>query len=67
MAFFPPISLIRRNVMIKRLKAIGATSAESAKTLAEAGVIHPNGFKRITDKLVKENIIHKTGDGKYFI
>ena len=67
MAFFLPIQLIRRNVIIKKLKASGATSAESAKTLAEAGVINPNGFERITDKLVKANIIHKTGDGKYFI
>ena len=67
MAFFPPIPLIRRNVIIKKLKTSGATSVESAKTLAEAGVINPNGLKRITDKLVKANIIHKTADGKYFI
>ena len=67
MAFFPPIPLIRRNVIIKKLKASDATSAESAKTLADAGVINPNGFRRITDKLVKTNIIHKTDDGKYYI
>ncbi|MBP1547415.1 MAG: hypothetical protein J6A37_12580 [Oscillospiraceae bacterium] len=67
MAFFPPIPLIRRNVIIKKLKACGATSAESAKTLAEAGVINPNGFKRITDKLVETNVIHKTVDGKYYL
>lgn len=67
MAFFPPIPLIRRNVIIKKLKACGATSAESAKTLAEADVINPNGFKRITDKLVETNVIHKTVDGKYYL
>ena len=64
MAFFPPIPLIRRNVIIKKLKASGATSAETAKTLAEAGVINPDGFRRITDKLVKTKVIHKTLDGK---
>ncbi|MBR5288776.1 MAG: hypothetical protein IKU34_09355 [Clostridia bacterium] len=67
MAFFPPIPLIRRNVIIKKLKACGATSVETAKTLTEAGVINPNGFKRITDKLVETNVIHKTVDGKYYL
>lgn len=67
MVFFPPIPLIRRNVIIKKLKACGATSEESAKTLAEAGVINPNGFKHITEKLVETNIIHKTSDGKYYV
>ena len=67
MAFFPPIPLIRRNVIIKKLKASGATSVETAKTLAEAGVINPNGFKCITDKLVETNVIHKTVDGKYYL
>ena len=38
MAFFPPIPLIRRNVIIRKLKASGATSEETAKTLIEAGV-----------------------------
>lgn len=67
MAFIPPIPLIRRNVIIKKLKQCGATSAESAKTLAEVGVINPNGFKRVTEKLVETKIIHKTSDGKYYI
>jgi len=67
MAFFPPIPLIRRNVIIKKLKMCGATSIDTAKTLAEAGVINPNGFMQITDKLVETNVIHKTADGKYYI
>ena len=67
MAFFPPIPLIRRNVIIRKLKACGATSVETAKTLTEAGVINPNGFKRITDVLVETNVIHKTVDGKYYL
>ena len=67
MAFFPPIPLIRRNVIIRKLIACGATSAETAKTLVEVGVINPNGFKRITDRLVETNVIHKTVDEKYYL
>ena len=67
MIFFPPIPLMRRNIIIRKLKACGATSVETAKTLAEAGVFNPNGFKRITDMLVDTNVIHKTIDGKYYL
>jgi len=63
MAFFPPIPLIRRNVIVKRLKESGANSYETAKTLAEAGVINPNAFSRITEKLVEQGFIHRTIDG----
>lgn len=67
MAFFPPIPLIRKNVIVKRLRACGATSEKSAKSLAEAGVINPDGFKRITDRLVEMGNIHKTSNGKYYV
>ena len=67
MAFFPPIPLIRKNVIVKQLHSVGATTEKSAKTLAEAGVINPNGFKRITDRLVKMGTIHRTSDGRYYI
>lgn len=67
MAFFPPIPLIRRNHIIQQLKACGANSPETAKTLSEAGVINPNRFKRITDRLVKTGEIKKTEDNKYYI
>lgn len=67
MAFFPPIPLIRRNAIIKRLKGCGANSSESAKTLVEAGVINPNGFSHITEKLVEQGVIYRTTDGKYYV
>ena len=67
MAFFPPIPLIRRNVIVNSLRACGATTEETAKTLAEAGVINPNGFKRITERLVKTGEIHRTSDGRYYV
>ena len=67
MAFFPPIPLIRRNAIVKQLNTCGAVSEDTAKTLAEAGVINPDGFRRITDRLVKDGTIHRTKDGKYYI
>jgi predicted transcriptional regulator of viral defense system len=67
MAFFPPIPLIRRNVIVNSLRDCGATSEATTRTLAEAGVINPNGFKRITDRLVKKGEIHRTPDGRYYV
>jgi len=67
MAFFPPIPLIRKNMILKKLKACGATSEEMAKTLEEAGVINPDGFKIITERLVRNGTIYKTDDGKYYV
>lgn len=67
MAFFPPIPLIRKNIIVKQLSACGATSELTAKSLAEAGVINPNGFKRITEHLVKSGVIHKTSDNRYYV
>lgn len=67
MAFFPPVPLIRRNLIVKKLKESGALSAEAAKTLAEAGVINPHGFRRITAKLVETGVIRRTSEGKYYI
>ncbi len=67
MAFFPPIPLIRRNLIVQKLQACGAVSPETAKTLAEAGVTNPNGFKRITERLVKTGVIKQAGEGKYYL
>ena len=64
---FPPIPLIRKNMIVRKLRKCGAVSAEIAKTFAEAGVITPNGFKHITDMLIKRRTIKKTADGKYYI
>lgn len=65
MAFFPPIPLIRKNVILKKLRDCGATSEKTARTLAEAGVINPNGFKHITELLVRQGAIHRTSDSRY--
>ena len=67
MAFFPPIPLIRKNVILKKLRDCGATSEKTARTLAEAGVINPNGFKHITELLVRQGAIHRTSDIRYYV
>lgn len=67
MAFIPPVVLIRRKRIVKKLQECGAVSAETAKTLEEAGVKNPNGFGRFTDRLVRRGIIKKTQEGKYYI
>ena len=67
MAFFPPIPLIRRNLIVQKLQACGAVSPETAKTLAEAGVVNPNGFRRITERLVKTGVIKQAGEEKYYL
>ena len=66
MAFIPPIPLIRKNLILKRLEECGAVSEDTAKTLAEANVLNPNGFKPITDRMVEQGVIGKTADDKYY-
>ena len=67
MAFFPPIPLIRKKLIIRKLSECKAFSEESAKTFVEAGIINPNGFNKITDNLIKKQIIIKTKDNKYYL
>ena len=64
---YPPIPLIRQKVIVRKLKASGAVSAETAKTLSEAGVFNPNAFARITERMVIKGIIKRTSDGKYYV
>ena len=67
MVFIPPVPIIRRNLIVKKLKASSAVSEDTAKTLKEANVFNPNGFKPITDRMVEQGVISKTADGKYYI
>lgn len=67
MPFFAPIPLIRRKHILNRLRKCGATSKETAKTLSEAGVINPNAFKAITEKLIKRHELGRTDNNKYYL
>lgn len=65
--FFPPIPLIRKKIIIKKLTKNNAISEENAKTFAEAGIINPNGFKKVTEKMIEQQILIKTKEGKYYL
>ena len=66
-ASFPPVLLMRRNIIRKRLAEAGATTPEKALTLAEAGVINPYGFRRFTECLVRKDFIRRTADNRYYL
>ncbi|MBP3840731.1 MAG: hypothetical protein IK997_01245 [Bacilli bacterium] len=67
MAFFPPIPLMRKNLIIKKLTECNAFSEETAKSFCEAGIINPNGFNKVNEKLVKQKVLVKTKEGKYYL
>lgn len=67
MTFFPPIPLIRKNNIIKKLTESNAFSEKTAKTFTEAGIINPNGFNKINERLIKQKVLVKTKDGKYYL
>lgn len=67
MAFFPPVPLIRRVAIIRKLTNAKAFTKETAKALDEIGLINPYFFPKITEHLVKQGRISRTEDGKYYI
>lgn len=63
----PPVPLIRRNYIIRKLLKSGAVSEEHAVSFKEAGIFNPKGFPVITRRLLKQGII-KTSDGvRYYL
>lgn len=64
---FPPIHLIRKKIIIKKLTKNNAISEENAKTFAEVGIINPNGFKKVTEKMIEQQALIKTKEGKYYL
>ncbi len=67
MAFFPPIPLIRRNHIIKKMRECNSASESTAKTFKEAGIINPNAFAGVTAMMLNKGILVKTKDGKYYL
>ena len=62
-----PVLLLRRKMIIKKLQQSGAISEETAKTLEEARVFNPNAFPKVNEKLVKDNVLVKTKNNKYYL
>ena len=65
--FIPPVPLIRRNRIIYCLRKARAISEETAKPLDEIGLVNPYGFPMITKIMLRQEIIGKTEDGKYYL
>ena len=63
----PPVLLLRRNIIIKRLTESNAFSERSAVTLEDAGVFNPNVFKRLNTILVDRGVLGVTSDGRYYL
>lgn len=63
----PPVLLLRRKIIIKRLTDCNAFSEETAVTLKDAGVFNPNAFKRLNEILINRGILSKTSDGRYYL
>ena len=67
MAVFTSAAIaLRRKIITEALKNSGATSPETAKTLAEAGTENPDLFPEYTEQLVSFGVIRRTADGKYW-
>lgn len=64
---FPPVPLIRKAHIIRQLQRCGAFSEQNAKTFREAGIINPHGFRRITEHLIRQGVIARTPDKKYYL
>ena len=62
-----PVLLLRRKMLVKKLRQNGAILEENAKTLEEVGVFNPNAFPKINEKLVKDNVLVKTKNNKYYL
>ena len=67
MASVLPALVLRQKRIVKLLEKAGAFSKETAKGLDEIGLLNPNTFSGLTQKLVRDNVITATEDGKYYL
>lgn len=65
--FVPPIPLIRRNHIIRKLRACGAMSPLTAVSFEEAGILFPNKFSLVKMKMLRDGRLCQTGDGRFFL
>lgn len=59
--------LMRRKQIIGKLRQCGAVTEAAAVTLADAGVWGPNAFPWLIERLIREGILARTADGRYYL
>jgi len=63
--FVPPAALIRSKRIVKRVLSAGAVSADTAKTLDEAGIF--KGLGLIISRLEDRGILVKVNGERYYV
>lgn len=63
--FVPPVALIRRKRIVKRLINAGAVSPDTAITLSEAGVFKGSGL--MISRLEAQGILVNVGYDRYYV
>lgn len=63
----PPIPLIRRNHILRRLRRCGADCPERAVSLREAGVVNPDWFPMVTRALIRRGLVCTLDGVRYFL
>ena len=64
--FFPPVPLIRKRMIMKKMRMCGAVSPETARTPEEAG-FYPGVFPMIINVMIRRGDIAVTQDGRFYL
>ena len=67
MALYPIVYDIRKKYIIKKLNERGAYSSVTAVSFEDIGLPLNGLFKAHTNSLVRNNIIYKTENDKYYL
>lgn len=65
--FIPPIPLIRKQHILKKLSEHGAFAPDSAVTFNDAGIVRPESFRNVTKKMLRSGLLVSCLDGRYYI
>ena len=63
--FVPPVAIIRRKRIVKRLLNAGAVTADTAVTLKEAGIF--KGLGLIVSRLETHGVLIKLDNDRYYV
>jgi predicted transcriptional regulator len=65
--FTSSVFAMRKKMITDALKAAGACTPETARTMAEAGLEHPELFTEYTRQLTDLGVIRRTENGRYYL